>query len=139
MSDQEIKQTVDTSRAHTPAPADTVNGARQLRFSVADVKARLVAAGLSPTDLGTVRQPFLGPVGRSFGFKGGEAQAYVYGDAVALAEDIASIDTARVQPRNTTIVWRQPPALIVTNNVAVILLTSDPKIRESVRRSFASY
>jgi hypothetical protein len=89
-------------------------------------------AGLDAVVAGEVRQPFLGPPGMRFTLPGGELQAYVNADAGALSRDIDVLDTVRVSPPTMMINWRLPPALIVSNNLALILLTRDPHLRKTI-------
>jgi hypothetical protein len=67
-----------------------------------------------------------------FTLPGGELQAYVNADAGALSRDIDVLDTVRVSPPTMMINWRLPPALIVSNNLALILLTRDPHLRKTI-------
>lgn len=62
----------------------------------------------------------------------GELQAYVYADAGALSRDVDVLDTVRVAPPTMMIEWRMPPSLIVSNNLALILLTRDPELRKQI-------
>ncbi len=138
-SDAQIAREVHTASSRFPEPRDSVSGTGQLQFTQAAVKERLIAVGFRPVDAGPVRQPFLGPTGRTYGIKGGEMQAYIYGDAVALAREVDKLDTLRVAPPTMMVEWTMPPSLIVANNLAVILLTRDKKLRERVRAALKPY
>lgn len=138
-SNAQIAKEVHAASSRFPEPPDSVRGARQLQLTQAAVKERLIAVGFQPVDAGPVRQPFLGPTGRTYRIKGGEMQAYIYGDAVALAREVDKLDTLRVAPPTMMVEWTMPPSLIVANNLAVILLTRDEKLRERVRSALKAY
>ncbi len=138
-SNAQIAREVDAASSHFPEPPDSVRGARQLQFTQAGVKERLTAVGLNPVDAGVVRQQFLGPVGRTYRITGGEIQAYIYGDANALARDADKLDTVRVAPPTMMVKWTMPPTLIVANNLAAILLTRDKELRVRLRNALKQY
>jgi len=92
-------------------------------------------AGLEAISAGEIRQPFLSARGALFHLPGGELQAYVYADAGALSRDTDALDTMTVSPPTMMIHWMSPPTLIISNNLALILLTSDPQLRKQVREA----
>lgn len=139
VSDEKIEAVFDTAPATGPQPRDTVDASRQLQFTQSAVKERLRAVGIDAVDGGAVRQPFLGPEGRIYRVPGGELQAYIYGDAVALARDTDRLDTLRVAPPGMMISWIMPPALIIANNLAAILLTRDESLRRRIQGAFKPY
>lgn len=138
-SNAQIAREVHAASSRFPEPPDTVRGARQLQFTQAAVKERLIAVGFQPVDAGPVRQPFLGPTGRTYRINGGEIQAYIYGDAIALAREVDKLDTLRVAPPTMMVEWTMPPSLIVANNLAVILLTRDKQLRVRLRKALKPY
>ncbi len=138
-SNTQIAKEVHAASSRFPEPPDSVRGARQLHFTQAAVKERLIAVGFHPVDAGEVRQPFLGPTGRTYRINGGEIQAYVYGDAIALAREVDKLDTLRVAPPTMMVEWTMPPSLIVANNLAVILLTRDKELRARLRNAMKAY
>jgi len=113
-------------------PLQDTSGSGAINWSVGDLQKRLRDVGIDLVPAGDVRQPFLGAPGMRFTMPNGEIQAYVYGDAVALSRDIDVLDTARVAPPGMMIEWRLPPALIVSNNLALILLTRDSQLRKTI-------
>lgn len=113
-------------------PSDTV-GAASINWTLSDLHRRLCAVGLEPAAAGEVRQPFMGGPGMRYDIDGGELQAYIYGDAGAVARDTDRLNTATVSPPGMMIHWKMPPTLIVSNNLALILLTNDPQLRKKVR------
>ncbi len=117
--------------APTSASRDTA-GSGAINWTVADLQTRMRHAGINAIPAGQVRQSFLGAPGTRFTMQGGELQAFVYADAGALSHDIDVLDTVRVSPPGTMIDWRLPPKLIVSNNLAVILLTRDLELRKTI-------
>jgi len=113
-------------------PADTA-GSGSINWTLADLHHRLRAVGLNAVASGEVRQPFMGGPGMRYKLEGGELQAYIYADAGALARDTDQLDTATVSPPTMMISWVMPPTLIVSNNLALILLTRDPMLRKKIR------
>jgi len=115
----------------TLPPRDTA-GSGAINWSLAGLQKRLRDVGIDALLAGDVRQPFLGAPGTRFTMRNGEFQAYVYADAGALSRDIDVLDTVRVSPPTMMIEWRLPPSLIVSNNLALILLTRDPDLRKKI-------
>lgn len=113
-------------------PADTA-GSGSINWTLADLHHRLRAVGLDAVAAGEVRQPFMGGPGMRYNLERGELQAYIYADAGALARDTDRLDTATVSPPTMMISWMMPPTLIVSNNLALILLTNDLQLRKKIR------
>ena len=113
-------------------PADTI-GSGSINWTFAALHSALSNSGLHPIESGRVRQPFLGAGGMRYQLNGGELQAYIYGDAGAVARDTDRLDTATLSPPEMMIHWRMSPTLIVSNNLALILLTNDKELRARVR------
>lgn len=134
-----VAVTAETLDASLTPPRDTVGGARQLQWTLGDLERRLRAIGLKPIATGEVGQPFLNPTGMGYRFQGGELQAYVYGDANALAREVDRLDTVKVAPPTMMIDWLMPPSLIVSNNLAVILLTRDADLKKRVRATITEF
>lgn len=140
---QTDKGVLDDSAAAPPAiatalpivpPRDTV-GSGSINWTFGDLRNRMRGAGLDAIAVGEVRQSFLGASGMRFKLQGGELQAYVYADAGALSRDADVLDTVTVSPPTTMIEWVLPPTLIISNNLALILLTNDPQLRKAVREA----
>ena len=127
-----------TAAAVTAAPIvplrDTA-GSGAINWTLGDLQKRMRGVQLEAMAAGEVRQPFLSTLGMRFHLPGGELQAYVYADAGALSRDTDVLDTVTVSPPTMMIDWKLPPTLIVSNNLALILLTSDPKLRKKVREA----
>ena len=113
--------------------ADTV-AAHAVTWDAATVEGQLRGAGLTP--MGTreiVRQSFLSVPGVVFRIPGADVQAYVYGDAGAVARDAGPIDTTRVAPPTMMIEWRMRPHLVTDNNLLAIVLTDDERLAARIR------
>lgn len=119
----------------TPRPEDTVPGAGRLNWSLSDLEMALRRAGVNAVRNGPIRQPFMGPTGMSFRLPGGELQAYLYADAVALGRDTDKLDTTSVSPPGMKINWVMPASLITENNLALFLLTRDARLKERITRT----
>lgn len=126
--------------AIVPQPLPEV-AARRMRWDVPAVAAALEAAGLVRRGAAEpVTESFLSAPGSRIRFshhEGGKAeiQAFIYGDAGAVARDLEGLDTVRVAPRSRNIEWRVPARLITDNNLILILLTENSRIREIVRQA----
>ena len=59
-------------------------------------------------------------------------QVYLYGDAAARGADSDKLDPTRAAPRAGSVPWRTPASLVTDNNMAAIVLTSDPKVRARI-------
>lgn len=68
-----------------------------------------------------------------YGVGRGELQVYVYPSVAARERAISALDTTRVAPRATPFAWPKPPTLIVSNNLAAVLLTDDERLVERVQ------
>ena len=119
------------NRASTSPPRDTA-GSGAINWTVADLQTRMRDVGIKAIAAGEVHQPFLGSPGARFTMRDGELQAYVFADAGALSRVIDVLDTITVSPPGMMIDWRLPPKLIVSNNLALILLTRDAGLRKTI-------
>ena len=57
-------------------------------------------------------------------------EAFIYEDEKSLARDMALIDTITVAPPGTAPAWESTPMLIRSGNLAVVLLTQNPRQAE---------
>jgi hypothetical protein len=94
---------------------------------------RLEHAGLAPVPRDSVRHPFLSVPGAVYAVGRGELQLFLYPDSAARVRDFATFDTARVQPRGSAVSWRAPASLMMSNNLAAILLSDNATQVERVR------
>ena len=64
-----------------------------------------------------------------------EVRSFFYGDAGAVADDLAGVDTIRVAPRGTPVDWPVKAQLITDNNLIAIILTDDDMLRYRIRNA----
>jgi hypothetical protein len=115
-----------------PHEHDTIDAPKGV-WEVRAVRRALEVASLGPvSDDGVVHLPFLGPEGTRLGLPGAEVQVYIYADALARARETDLIDSLKVAPASGHVDWRMPASIIVTNNAAVIVLTSDDLLRKRI-------
>jgi len=124
--------------ATAAAIGDTVVGAGRLRWSASRVAERLRSAGFSPVPGGNVTQPFMNVSGTIYQVDGAIVQAYIYGDAIAVARDTDRLDSATVAPPDMIVSWLIPPSLVVDNNLAAIILTRSGDTRRRIRAALTA-
>lgn len=103
------------------------------------LSARLTAAGVQvvQTEPG-VQQPFMTVPGvRLITADQSELQVFLYADQAARHHDTSRLDPHRVAPPHMMIAWRLPPTLLVSRNLAVILLTEHAPTRDHLKRAIA--
>jgi hypothetical protein len=104
------------------------------RWDECNVRQRLERAGLAPARLpGEQRLPFMAVPALRYRVGHDTLAVFIYRDAAALGRDLARLDTARVQPRDTTVAWSATPTLMTSNNLVAILLSDRPTQIERVR------
>jgi hypothetical protein len=52
----------------------------------------------------------------------GHLEVFIYADSVAMARDIAKMDTLTVTPPGTASPWRGTPVLVRSGNLAAVLI-----------------
>jgi hypothetical protein len=102
------------------------------------VEERLDRAGLAPRldSTAAARQPaFMHVPARVFRVGSAELRVYIYPDSAARARDTDALDPETVAPRTPgtpPVSWPATPTLIVSRNLAAILLTNSAQQRERV-------
>ena len=124
-------------RAANDEIAGTAAVSTQVGWQLGAVEARLRTAGFTPMRGDTVRQTFMSVAGTLFALEESEIQVYVYADHAAREHDTHRLDPHHVAPHGTVITWRMPATLIVSENLAAILLTHDAAVRHHVRQALA--
>ncbi len=69
---------------------------------------------------------------------GAIVQAYIYGDAIAVAMDTDRLDSATVAPSDMSVSWLMPPSLVVDNNLAAIILTRSGDTRRRIHAALTA-
>lgn len=129
------ENTTDTVTPSTSGPPLDTIGSGSVNWTLRGIQAVLTDLGLEPADAGEARHPFMSASGKRFMIDGGEIQAYVYADAGAVGRDTDDLDRATLSPPGATVDWPVPPTLIVSNNLALILLTRDTTLRTRIQRA----
>jgi len=108
--------------------------ATPIQWTVDTVRNAVMRAVRRPVAVsGPVRQPFMSQEGTILTTDRATVQVFIYGDAGARGRDTDRLDTARVAPPGTMLTWREPPTLVVNNNLAAIVLTRDAALRHRIR------
>lgn len=105
------------------------------------VEERLTRAGVViERQDDAVRHPFLSVPGTSYqvGNAEHELQVFLYPSADERARDTAALDSATVSPRGTRVAWRTPPTLVVSNNLAAIILSLNDRTVERLTLALAA-
>jgi hypothetical protein len=115
-----------------PAPGDDCPMAGS--WQRCSVEKRLERAGLAVRrDSTQVRHDFLDVPGDVYRLGRGELQVFLYPSAAERQRDWAGIDSARVAPEGKFISWPTPPTLIVSENLAAILLSLNGRLIDRVQ------
>ena len=83
-------------------------------------------------DSGEVSRPFLSVSGTRYQLGREQLEVYVYPSAAARERDFAAIDSVRVAPEGESVSWPATPTLIVSDNLAAILIGGSPRQVERV-------
>lgn len=127
-------QAVNPELSAVPA-RDSVS-AHPVDWTVDLAMARLSSAGLAPKLMGPVQVKHMNVAGTLIGVAGAELEIYLYGDSNASAQDIDRFDKLMAMPGGGPVMWEKPPAIVTENNMVIMVLTTDPAVRERVRKVF---
>jgi hypothetical protein len=116
------------------AAFDTSRSTSTGLWDVPTVQNRLEHAGLAPRRADArVRVPYLSVAGVAFALGRSELQVFVYPDSAARARDTGRLDPKAVAPAGARTPWSMAPTLIVSNNLAAVLLSQDERQIERVQ------
>lgn len=116
----------------------SATGTARTAWDLAAVEASLRTVGLHPVRrTEPVRQSFMAVPATLLDLGTGEVQIYLYATHAARAHDTDRLDPNHVAPPHMMISWRMPPTLIVSDNLAAILLTHDVAMRDHVRKALS--
>lgn len=115
-------------------PRDSVS-ANPVNWTIPLVMARLADATLTPTFAGPVRVRHMRVPGSAVSIAGAELEVYIYGDAIAAAQDVDALYERIRLPGGAT-AWDRPPTLVTANNLAILIHGLDPAGMERVRKAF---
>ena len=113
------------------APVDTVSPYEGM-WDLATVRGHLARAGITTTEEGEIRQPFMGARGTRLRGDRGELQVFIYADAGARARDTDRLDSNALVLPGGAGSDRGPAAVVTANNLAVIVVGRDSALLESV-------
>ena len=68
----------------------------------------------------------------------GELVFFLYADTAQRSRDTAALDTLTAAPRGSSGDWSMTPTLVVSRNVAVVLLTKETNVRIRVTDAFTA-
>ena len=131
---------VVTGQALCASPPKPTPGSLALKLALKDVERALRNAGLQVRRGAHIRQPYLhtpGTVLTVNGENGAEVQAYVYSSSAAREQDTNKLDPKTAAPPTVSPTWIAPPSLVLTKNVALIVLTRDEELRNKIAKAFA--
>jgi hypothetical protein len=101
---------------------------------MAKLVKRLESAGLAPVRLPTaVRHSFLSIPGTTFLIGGAELQVFIYPDSFSAVRDVSRLDGTTVSPPGEPAAWTTTPTLILSNNLAAIMLGRNERQIERVQ------
>ncbi len=107
-------------------------------WDVDRVSERLVRSGVAPRRVEPVppKPTFFATATASAAFsvgRGGELRVFVFADSTARIRATAALDPATASPRGATTAWPAPPLLIVSQNLAAVLLGGSATLQERVQ------
>ncbi|MBI2796743.1 MAG: hypothetical protein HYX65_08575 [Gemmatimonadetes bacterium] len=68
----------------------------------------------------------------------GELVFFLYADTLQRAHDTAALDTLTVAPRGQSGAWSTTPTLVVSRNVAVVLLSKETNVKIRITDAFTA-
>lgn len=130
---------VDPVRPMRPGERGHV-AAEAIQWSADVVAAHLTGIGLEAEPMGLVSRPIFRVKGQRFRVMGGRAavEAFFYGDANAVAQDTYKLDTVLVAPRGGRMAWEMAPRLVIDNNMAAVIMTTDASLRGTIETALHS-
>lgn len=114
--------------------------AEPIQWNADLVAAHLTGVGLEVAPMAKVSRPMFRVPGRRYQVMGGRAvvEAFFYGDANAVAVDTDKLDTVLVSPRGGTMAWEMAPRLVIDNNMAAVIMTTDARLRAQIETALHS-
>lgn len=145
-ADREPAGSAAPSASATGAPASSAPGAKPTCVLEGDwtpcaVEDRLLRAGVvaerQPTP---ARHPFFAVEGTVYqiGTPDHELQVFLYPSTAARVRDTDALDSATVSPRGTRVIWKAPPTLVTSNNLAAVILSLNDRTVERLALALAA-
>lgn len=108
-------------------------------WELCTVIKRLESTGLAPrVERDTVRLALFSVPGVRVGLGRGELQLFLYADTLQRARDVARLDTIEVALRGERGHWPMPATLVVSRNIAAVLLTESTLLHDRVHDALAA-
>src|SRR5687768_15600118 len=113
------------------AAVDTVNPYEGV-WDLATIRGHLARAGITTTEHGEVRQPFMGARGTRLRGDKGEFQVFIYADAGARARDTDRLDSNELLLPAEAGKAQRRASVVTANNLAIIVVGEDSGLVQSV-------
>lgn len=97
------------------------------------VEERVSRAGLDmkrQTEL--VHHDFMHVPGIVYTTSRSRIEIFLYADSIARKRDTDALDSATVSPKGQHVVWKEPATLVMTNNLAAIIITLNERQAERI-------
>lgn len=102
-------------------------------WEMCTVIKRLESAGLAPrVERAPLHLAMFSTPGTRVSLGRGELQLFIYEDTLQRAWDVALLDTIEVAPRGQRGAWPMPASLVVSRNIAAVLLTESALLHDRV-------
>jgi hypothetical protein len=135
-----------TGRTATPngpaAPAGVVaiNSAcvNEGAWQPCSVERRLIDAGFVLVKTGAAPTGVFPVAGTSYTLGTAALHVYLFASSKARETAVAAIDTVAVAPRGGAANWPMPPTLIMSNNLAAVLISDNGRLVERVQNAITA-
>ena len=125
-----------TTETAAPAPGATAPACvSEGAWQSCSVEKRLTDAGFVPIKKGAAPTGIFSVAGTTYGLGAAELHIYVFSSAKAREQAMATIDTVTVSRRGTPPAWTASPTLIVSNNLAAVLISDNARQVERVQNA----
>jgi hypothetical protein len=119
-----------------PATTGTTGCVSEGDWQRCSIEKRLTDAGFVPIKKGPAPTGIFPVEGTTYTLGSAELHVYVFSSAKAREQAVGAIDTATVSRRGATPqAWQMPPALIVSNNLAAVLVSDNARQVERVQNA----
>ena len=121
-----------TAPGKAPSPADT-SCPMWGDWQLCSVEYRLVRAGLLLTKGDKpVRYAFMHVPGVVYDVGNAQIEVFIYPNAQERSRDTDQLDSETVSPKGQPQIWREPPSLAISNNLAAIILSVNARQAERI-------
>jgi hypothetical protein len=118
----------DRGTTETPAACPMVG-----EWRPCSVEERVARAGIDlKRETEPVHHDFMHVPGIVYTTSRSRIEVFLYPDSMARARDTDALDSATVSPRGTRVVWKEPATLVMSNNLAAIIITFNERQAERI-------